>query len=164
MCYFDNGKDYCKQGFSTPLAIGEHEHSIFRELGVTLTNATPFNARAKTVERFFRDMMKTFDKLFPDYLGSNPAERTDAASYFDDPDHVMELPTLEEFCRVFDLWLEKYLQTPKSGQIHRGKSPAEIRSQVHARGTRLRVSAARRPPAGHARAGGDLPQPPLFLR
>ena len=41
MCYFDNGKDYCKTGFSTPLKIGKYEHSIFKELGIVLTNARP---------------------------------------------------------------------------------------------------------------------------
>ena len=126
MCYFDNGKDYCKQGFSTPLKVGNFEHSIFRELGIQLVNATPFNARAKTVERFFRDMMTKFDKLFPDYLGSNPLQRTDAASYFDDPEHVMELPTLDQLGDIFNSWLGKYLDTPKSGAIHQGRSPAEI--------------------------------------
>ena len=126
MCYFDNGKDYCKQGFSTPLKVGKYEHSIFKELGITLTNARPFNARAKTVERFFRDMMKTFDKFFPDYLGSNPLERPDAASYFDKKENVMELPTLESFVQIFTDWLGSYVSRPKGGAIHQGKSPAEI--------------------------------------
>ena len=129
MCYFDNGKDYCKQGFSTPLNCGKYEHSIFKELGIVLTNAKPFNARAKTVERFFRDMMKSFDKYFPDYLGSNPLERPDSAAYFDKAENVMELPTLEAFTRIFCDWVASYTSRPKSGEIHRGKSPAEIWQQ-----------------------------------
>ncbi len=126
MCYFDNGKDYCKQGFSTSIKVGKYEHSIFKELGIVLTNAKPFNARAKTVERFFRDMMKTFDKCFPDYLGSNPLERPDAAAYFDKKENVMELPTLEAFTRIFTDWSKAYVSKPKGGVIHQGKSPLEI--------------------------------------
>lgn len=126
MCYFDNGKDYCKQGFSTPLKIGNAEHSIFKELGIVLTNAKPFNARAKTVERFFRDMMKTFDKIFPDYLGSNPLERPDSAAYFDKKENVMELPTLDSFTRIFKDWCRSYVSKPKGGVIHQGRSPLEI--------------------------------------
>lgn len=126
MCYFDNGKDYCKQGFSTPLKVGNFEHSIFKELGIVLTNARPFNARAKTVERFFRDMMKTFDKWFPDYLGSNPLERPDAASYFDKKENVMELPTLKSFTGIFSDWCKSYVSKPKGGVIHQGRSPMEI--------------------------------------
>lgn len=124
VAYFDNGKDYCAQGFSTPLVVDGVEHSIFRELGITLVNSIAYNARAKTIERAFRDMMQQFDKMFPDYLGSRPGERTLAADYFDT--HPEELPDLDLFCRVFADWLDSYHATPKSGDIHRGKSPAEI--------------------------------------
>ncbi len=124
VAYFDNGRDYCAQGFSTPLVVDGVEHSIFRELGITLINSIAYNARAKTIERAFRDMMQQFDKMFPDYLGSRPGERTLAADYFDT--HPEELPDLELFCRVFADWLDSYHATPKSGEIHRGKSPAEI--------------------------------------
>ena len=124
VAYFDNGKDYCAQGFSTPFVVDGVEHSIFRELGITLINSIAYNARAKTIERAFRDMMQQFDKMFPDYLGSRPGERTLAADYFDT--HPEELPDLDLFCRVFADWLDSYHATPKSGDIHRGKSPAEI--------------------------------------
>ncbi len=124
VAYFDNGKDYCAQGFSTPLVVDGVEHSIFRELGITLINSIAYNARAKTIERAFRDMMQQFDKMFPDYLGSRPGERTLAADYFDT--HPEELPDLDLFCRAFADWLDSYHATPKSGDIHRGKSPAEI--------------------------------------
>lgn len=122
--YFDRGKDYCAQGFSTPLVVDGVEHSIFRELGIGLVNATAYNARAKTVERAFRDMMQNFDKMFPDYLGSNPGQRTDGAGYFDT--HAEELPSLQQFCDIFASWLAEYHATPKRGAIHRGKSPGEI--------------------------------------
>jgi len=124
VAYFDNGKDYCAQGFSTPLPVGEFEHSIFKELGITLVNSTAYNARAKTIERSFRDMMQRFDKLFPDYLGSNPLQRTDAAAYYDD--HPEELPTLGQFLDIFAGYIEEYHSTPKHGDIHRGLSPRAI--------------------------------------
>ena len=124
MCYFDNGKDYCAQGFATPLTVEGFEHSIFNELGIKLTNATAFNARAKTVERFFQSQMNTFDKRFPAYLGSNALQRPDAADYF--AKHPEELPTLEDFERLFRAWLNETHAMPKGGRIHRGKSPAEI--------------------------------------
>lgn len=124
VAYFDNGKDYCAQGFSTPLTVDGVEHSIFKELGITLINSIAYNARAKTIEREFRDMMQQFDKMFPDYLGSRPGQRTLAADYFDT--HAEELPELDQFCRVFADWLAGYHSTPKRGEIHRGKSPAEI--------------------------------------
>ena len=131
VAYFDNGKDYCAQGFSTPFEVDGHEHSIFQELGIRLQNATPYNGRAKTVERAFRDMMQNFDKMFPDYLGSTPAGRSAASDWFDD--HAEELPSLEQFCTLFDEYISTYHNTPKSGQIHAGKSPAELWAKREAR-------------------------------
>ncbi|MBP5531580.1 MAG: Mu transposase C-terminal domain-containing protein [Lentisphaeria bacterium] len=122
--YFDNGKDYTARGYSTPFEAGGKEHSIFGELGITLITALPFNARAKTIERAFRDMMQQFDKAFPDYLGSKPTERTMGAAYFDK--HPEELPSLEQFCQVFASWLETWHHTPKRGELHAGKTPAEM--------------------------------------
>lgn len=122
--YYDNGKDYCAQGFSTDFDAQGHKHSIFRELGIRLLNSLAYNARAKTVERAFRDMMQQFDKLFPDYLGSQPGQRIAAADHYDK--HPEELPNLEQFCQIFASWLNKYHSLPKGGEIHRGKSPLEI--------------------------------------
>jgi hypothetical protein len=122
--YFDNGKDYCARGYSTPFEAGGKEHSIFGELGIKLITALPFNARAKTIERAFRDMMQQFDKAFPDYLGSKPTERTMGAAYFDK--HPEELPSLEQFSQIFATWLETWHHTPKRGELHAGKTPAEM--------------------------------------
>ena len=122
--YFDNGKDYTARGYSTPFEAGGKEHSIFGELGIQLVTALPFNARAKTIERAFRDMMQQFDKAFPDYLGSKPTERTMGAAWFDK--HPEELPSLEQFCQVFAKWLDDWHHTPKRGELHAGKTPAEL--------------------------------------
>lgn len=124
MAYMDNGKDYCAAGFSTPIEIDGHEHSIFRELGIGVINSIAYNARAKTIERMFRDLMVDFDKLMVDYLGSRPGQRTDAAAWFDQ--HPEELPSLEQFVQLFHSWLQSYHTTPKHGEIHQGKSPGEI--------------------------------------
>ncbi len=121
--YCDNGSDYCAGGFSTPLP-GTQNASIFNELGIKMVNAIPYNARAKTIERMFKDMMQTFDKLFPDYLGSRPGQRTQAADYYDT--HAEDLPSFEEFCKIFALWLDRMHTTPRHGKIHQGKSPAAI--------------------------------------
>ena len=131
VAYFDNGKDYCAKGFSTPLTVEGNEHSIFKELGIRLQNSSPYNGRAKTIERAFRDMMQNFDKMFPDYLGSTPAGRNAAADWFDS--HAEELPSLEQFCTLFDQYISAFHSTPKNGKIHGGKSPAELWEQREVR-------------------------------
>ena len=127
VAYFDNGKDYCAQGFSTPLEVEGYQHSIFQELGIRLQNATPYNGRAKTIERAFRDIRDQFDKMFPDYLGSTPAERSSAAEYTEK--HPELLPSTQQFCELFVQFLTEYHNTPKKGKIHGGKSPKEIWEQ-----------------------------------
>ncbi|MDD3119138.1 MAG: Mu transposase C-terminal domain-containing protein [Victivallales bacterium] len=124
IAYMDNGSDYCARGFSTPLEIDGVGHSIFNELGVKMVNALPYNARAKTIERLFRDMMQQFDKMFSDYLGSRPGQRNQAADWYDN--HAEDLPSEAEFGHIFHAWLKEYHATPKHGKMHRGKSPDEI--------------------------------------
>lgn len=124
VAYLDNGKDYNAAGFATPFVAGKHQHSIFKELNIKLVNSLPYNGRAKTVERFFRDMMQQFDKLFADYLGSRPGQRNQAADWYDR--HPDDLPTLQQFCDRFAAWIDQYHRTPKHGKIHGGKSPAEL--------------------------------------
>jgi hypothetical protein len=126
--YFDNGKDFCAQGFSTPLVTPDgYRHSIFNELGMSLTNSIAYNAQAKTVERVFCDQMNQFDKLFADYLGSKADQRTMAAAYFDQ--HPEELPSLDQFMQAFIRWLDQWHNKPKKGHIHKGETPAEIWSR-----------------------------------
>lgn len=124
VAYFDNGADYSAAGFSKPLTVDGVEHSIFRELGITLINSRAYNARAKTIERAFRNMMQQFDKMFPDYLGSRPGQRTLAADYFDT--HAEELPELDQFTSIFADWLDSYHAAPQTGRRAGGRSPREI--------------------------------------
>ncbi|MEA4862698.1 MAG: DNA-binding domain-containing protein [Victivallaceae bacterium] len=120
IAYCDNGSDYCKAGFSKPL----EGQSIFKELGIQLINAIPYNARAKTIERCFRDMMQEFDKSFADYLGSKPSDRSQAANWFER--HPEQLPSLQEFCAAFADWLDTYHRTPRRGKILDGHTPLDV--------------------------------------
>lgn len=123
--YFDNGKDFNAQGFATDAIVDGQPHSIFRELGIRLLNAEAYNARGKTVERFFKDMMAWFDKQFPAYLGSRPGDRpANAAWHQDHPD--MQLHSLRQVSEDFAEWLADYIQRPKTGNIHKGLSPAQL--------------------------------------
>ncbi|MFA6816023.1 MAG: hypothetical protein WCS73_06990 [Lentisphaeria bacterium] len=123
--YFDNGKDYCKNGFSMPYTTSDGtEHSVFKELGIKMTNSIPYNGRAKTVESSFHYMMMHFDKINADYLGSKPEDRPMSALYFDK--HPEELPDLDQLGQKFISWCEDYHITKKNGKIHKGQSPQEI--------------------------------------
>ena len=44
---------------------------IYEKLGIKPVYATPYNARAKVIERFFLDFQESFEKLMPSYIGTS---------------------------------------------------------------------------------------------
>jgi len=127
--YSDNGADFCKQGFASDVEIEGHKHSIFREIGTELLNAIAYNARAKTVERFFLDLANWFDKKKTGYLGNCPGARPDSAAFFyKNPETLLSLQQLEDALKAY---FEDYIQRSKHGKIHKGQSPLEIWQGKH---------------------------------
>lgn len=122
--YFDNGRDYTARGFSTPVEAGGRGFSIFNSLGIQMTNSIAYNARAKTVERMFTEMMQQFDKTMPDYLGSSPAGRTMDAAWYDA--HPDLLPSLHEFTEAFVAWLVEWHSRTRTGALLKGRAPADV--------------------------------------
>lgn len=88
--YIDNGRDYCSHKFAgrghrgKPLTESDQEKLIIEgKRTQTLMNrfdikthfAIVENARAKVIERAFKDVVERFSKLYPTYCGRNTAER-----------------------------------------------------------------------------------------
>ncbi len=119
--YNDNGKDFKAQGFSEPVEFAGHEHSILKSLGIKVITSLPYNGRAKTVERGFKEHAEKFDKYFAAYLGNTPGARPDAAEHF--RKHPEHLPTLEQFCQAFSKWIELYHDQQNNGEIVGGQTP-----------------------------------------
>ncbi|MCF6174847.1 MAG: transposase family protein [Victivallaceae bacterium] len=122
--YSDNGKDFLAQGFATPVEFDGVEHSIVKELGIKIINSLPYNGRAKTIERTFKNHATRFDKYFSSYLGNRPGARPEVASYF--WKHPEQLPSLDEFCRAFAAWLQDQHEQPNNGKILGGLSPQQM--------------------------------------
>ena len=121
--YIDNGKDFKKQGFSEPVKFGENEHSILQCLGVNVITSLPYNGRAKTIERGFKNHAVNFDKMFAAYLGNKPGARPDSSHYF--YKHPEQLPTLEEFTQMFNNFLDQLHDRVNTGKIVGNKTPRE---------------------------------------
>ena len=121
--YVDNGKDFKKQGFSEPVKFGEHEHSILKCLGIDCITSLPYNGRAKTIERGFRNHAEAFDKMFAAYLGNKPADRPDTAHYFSK--NPEQLPTLDEFSKAFAEFLEQLHGRINTGKIVGNRTPRD---------------------------------------
>ncbi len=82
--YIDNGREYLNHDIG---GLGHRAKKknknkfnpppIFKRLGIEMTNAIVKNAKAKVIERRFKDFKEEISKLFHTYTGGSIAERPD---------------------------------------------------------------------------------------
>lgn len=96
--YFTDDKEFTELGFQ----------GLYSKLGIETVFARPYNARAKVIERFFKEFQESFEKLLPSYVGSNIQNK---------PAYMMRneklhkqlhndfMPTLDETIKMIDMWL-----------------------------------------------------------
>lgn len=110
VAYQDNGKAFRARFFTGSVNLEEAGfNGLFGRLGVIPVFATPYNARAKVIERWFKEFSNTFERLLPSYIGS---------SIMDKPAYMMRnekfhkalhneyIPTIEETVQLIQMWLE----------------------------------------------------------
>jgi len=80
--YLDNGKDFRAKRFAggrvnrSGKPLDEKAITpILEMLDIAVTWAIPYNAKAKTIEPWFRLMSERFDKTFETYLGNKPERK-----------------------------------------------------------------------------------------
>lgn len=133
----DNGRDYdsemwtgttkqkrraLKKGYiDEPMVAG-----IYAMLGIGVSFAIPYNAKAKPIERFFDTLDKQFTKTVDTYCGKDTARRPD-----DLKDLLKEPPSsdtydLASFGRVVGRYIEAYNNAAHTGAGMDGRSPAEV--------------------------------------
>ena len=81
---------------------------MYSKLGIETVFARPYNARAKVIERFFKEFQEGFEKLLPSYIGSSINNK---------PAYMMRneklhknwhrdyIPTIQETIKMIDMWL-----------------------------------------------------------
>ncbi len=125
--YTDNGKDYLSKGFSELFKTSDgHEHAIRLELGMRCIQALPFNARAKTVERFFKNVAGGISKDIASYLGNRPGNRPEGAmEKWKNPEELM---SLQEATEAISWWLENiwHAQGAEHSKVTGGRTPQEL--------------------------------------
>ncbi len=107
--YQDNGRAFRAKYFTDDKGFTELGfNGLYSKLGIETVFARPYNARAKVIERFFKEFQEGFENLLPSYVGSNiqnkPAylmrnEKLHTQLYND------FVPTLEETIKMIDMWL-----------------------------------------------------------
>ena len=104
--YQDNGK-----AFKAKYFIDNGLSGLFTNLGIQPVYAKPYNAKAKPIERLFRELQDSCEVLLPSYSGTSiikkPAqlkrnEKLHKAIY------KTNIPTLEQVTNFIKNWLIKY--------------------------------------------------------
>ena len=107
--YQDNGRAFRAKYFTDDKGFTELGfQGLYSKLGTETVFARPYNARAKVIERFFKEFQEGFEKLLPSYIGSSIQNK---------PAYLMRneklhkqihndfVPTLDETMKMIDMWL-----------------------------------------------------------
>lgn len=107
--YQDNGRAFRAKYFTDDKGFTELGfQGVYSKLGIETVFARPYNARAKVIERFFKEFQESFEKLLPSYVGSNIQNK---------PAYMMRneklhkqlhndfVPTFDETIKMIDMWL-----------------------------------------------------------
>ncbi len=96
--YFNDDKGFTELGFQ----------GLYSKLGIDTVFARPYNARAKVIERFFKEFQESFEMLLPSYIGSsinNKPVYMMRNEKLHKSWHIDYIPTIEETIKMIDMWL-----------------------------------------------------------
>ena len=131
----DNGRDYDSRTFT---GITKHERKrgyldeylvtgIYGMMNISVSFATPFNAKAKAIERLFSTMASQFSKTIPTYCGKSTETRPeDLQERLSRQSTIDSALTFETLAEIFGRWVEAYNTTAHSGAGMEGRSPAQV--------------------------------------
>ncbi len=107
--YQDNGRAFRAKYFTDNKGFSELGfQGLYSKLGIETVFARPYNARAKVIERFFKEFQEGFEKLLPSYIGSNIQDKPAYMmrnEKFHKNLHNDFIPTIEETIKMIDMWL-----------------------------------------------------------
>ena len=126
ICYQDNGKAFRSKFFT-----GDFRESgingLFNKLDITPVFAQPYNARAKVIERFFRELQDGFERLMPSFVGSNIIDKPaylKRNEKIHKNNHNRFIPTIEQLTYMLDCYMDfhRSLECPN----FKGKTIGEV--------------------------------------
>ncbi len=113
--YQDNGKAFKAKYFQNTDFEEEGFNGVYANLGIRSVFANPYNARAKKIERFFRDFQEWFERLMPSFIGTTiedkPARLKRGEKLHLEMHNKLRgnwIPTVEETIKLIDEWLIKF--------------------------------------------------------
>ena len=133
--YVDNGREFLTRDVG---GLGHRQKKstkneftpppVFERLGIHMTNAIVRNAKAKIIERRFRDVKERLSKLFSTYTGGNVLEKPERLKkVLKDSNSI---PTDEAFTQaVEDILYHYFNEKPYSGAV--SADSGKTREQVY---------------------------------
>ena len=126
----DNGKDFCKRGFTTPVVFTPsvdnsvvYEHSILKELAIEPRVTDPYNAKAKPVERFFEEINE-FCRAERGWVGNCIENRPSSAELWSRPENCKYLKDRDAAAKFLNGILDHYHALPQPDSKYlKGLSP-----------------------------------------
>lgn len=133
--YVDNGREFLTYDIG---GLGHRQKKstknkfapppVFERLGIKMTNAIVRNAKAKIIERRFRDVKDRISRLFPTYTGGNVVERPERLKKVIKEDK--DIPTDYDFTKAVEEILTYYMnEQPYNGAVNSDKG--KTRMQVY---------------------------------
>lgn len=132
--YQDNGKAFKAKYFMENGISG-----LFTNLGIQPVYTKPYNAKAKPIERLFRELQDSFEVMLPSYSGTSivkkPAQLKRNERFHKEIFKV-NIPTMEQVMQVLKIWLQKYHYEQPCPHVE-GKKIGEVLSAGKGKGVNI---------------------------
>lgn len=135
--YVDNGREYLTHdigglGHRKKKSKKEEAHTpppIFERLGIKMTNAEVKNAKAKTIERRFRDVKDHLSRLFDSYTGGNILERPERLkAHIKNGEVIIDKELIEQVSDMIEYYMN-YSEYNGAVSSDKGKRKIDIYNQ-----------------------------------
>ena len=107
--YQDNGRAFRAKYFTDDKGFSELGfNGLYSKLGIETVFARPYNARAKVIERFFKEFQEGFEKLLPSYMGSEISQKPAYLMRNENLHATLHnnfVLTIDETIKMIDMWL-----------------------------------------------------------
>lgn len=117
--YQDNGKAFKAKYFQHIDFDESGFNGVYASLGIKSVFAKPYNARAKVIERFFKEFQEEFEKMMISYCGSSienkPAWMKRGEKLHRELHRKMTknyIPTVQEVIKYIDCWIDYHNSKP----------------------------------------------------
>ena len=128
----DNGADFCKRGFTVPVVFTPgvdnsevYEHSILKELDIEHRVTEPYNAKAKPVERFFRELNE-YSRETRGWIGNKIENRPASADLWSRPENCRYLMNKFQAAEFLQDAISRYhMRTAPGSKYLKGMSPEQ---------------------------------------